>query len=340
MKYKLSILTIIVFIVQLACWTTTTVTEIPATPIGPDSIGTIERVSDTVNRNQGQVTELEDLFQNDSLHMFGGGEGLLDFGSGMRLRMFNDTELGGVRTASDPETPLVVQLTLFSGGFSGQLFREGSKFEFDTPNGGRIHVFGTTFVVVYDPDQQITLGANFEGDMRVESAGSQLISIPEGNIYAVLPDEEPFLWGEIPWTPAQYDAQARANLSPLIPFDDTLRIDGGAAAGPTDTPPPTACPMLAVKQFEAQVDPETFDRFVYWNAVGGCGPYKGTLTAQYEDEGAPYDVFQISDRTGIYDDFPPSRCEGTFNIIYTLILIDDTGQEVTATTSMEVIWIC
>jgi hypothetical protein len=208
------------------------------TAVDPSSIGSIERVSDTVQHNENQVTEVDNLFQNDSLRMFGGGEGLLDFGSDMRLRMFNDTELGGVRTTGDPETPMIVQLTLFSGGFSGQLFREGGKFEFDTPNGAKIHVFATTFVVAYDRTTQQTLVANFEGDVRVEAAGSQLIQIRPGEIYQVQAGKEPVFWGQVPWTPGEYEEQARSSQSALIPFG--LPITGKTPTEPSiSTPSPT-----------------------------------------------------------------------------------------------------
>lgn len=221
-----------------ACASATPASEVPAAPA--DSIGTINRVSDMVQHNQSPVSTPENLLQNDSLRMLNGGEGLLDFGSDMRLRMFNDTEIGGVRTANEPGSPLIVKMTLFSGGFTGQMFREGGEAEFDTPNGAQIRVFGTTFVLVYDRDSRVTLCGNFEGDMQVEAAGSELISIPSGIIYAVRPGEEPEMWGEIPWTPVEYEVQARSGQSPLAPFGSVPRTGDESTVTPTETYTPVS----------------------------------------------------------------------------------------------------
>ena len=208
-----------------------------------NSIGTIKLVSDTVHQNQNRVIETHDLIRNDSLRLFNGGEGLLDFGSDLRLRLFNDTEVGGIRTANDPGSPLDVKMTLFAGGFSGKLFREGSKAVFETPNDARIHIFATTFIIAYDRNTRETLIVNFEGDVWVESAGSQLISIRSGEIYQVQAGEEPVLWGEVPWTPGEYEEQARDYQSALIPFGSVIPITGQTATEPsTDLPTATHTP--------------------------------------------------------------------------------------------------
>jgi len=192
--------------------------EVPAIKSTPDSIGTLTRVRDLIFQNESQVSGTNDVFQNDYLHVFEGGEGLLDFGSDMRLRMFNDTELGGVLTYNDPSTPLIVKMTLFCGGFTGQLFCEGGNAEFDTPNGARIHVSGTQFLLTYDPNSEVAFCANFEGDMSVQSEGSELIAIPAGEIFKVFPGEEPVFWAEIPWSLEEFEELARINQSPYDPI--------------------------------------------------------------------------------------------------------------------------
>lgn len=232
-------------LILAACATATPINDVPANQSSPSSIGTVNRVTDTIQHNENQLIDPKELLQNDSLRLFDGGEGLLDFGSDLRMRLFNDTELGGVRTANDPGTPLVVKMTLFSGGFTGQMFSEGGEAEFTTPNGALIRVFGTTFVVVYDRETQETFCANFEGDMRVEAAGSELIPIPAGTIYVVRPGEEPELWGEIPWTPAEFEDQARADQSPLAPFVDVPVTGDEPTVTPTDTFTPTLEPTTA-----------------------------------------------------------------------------------------------
>jgi hypothetical protein len=454
-----------------ACAAQTPAPENPGGPSAPELIGKISRVSDTVQHNQTEVSGTNDLFQNDSLRMFNGGEGLLDFGSDLRLRMFNDTELGGVRTSNDPDAPLIGKLTLFAGGFSGQLFRDGGRFEFDTPNGAQIHVYGTTFIIVYDHVQQETIVVNFDGDVRVEAAGSGAVAIRPGDIYSVQVDQEPVLIGQVPWTPGEYEQLARSYQSALTPFDEILPITGettpeqvvqpppsktaplqvtqlveAATPEPSKTftpippsrtptptktqvrcppamtviknawcregpsqvykeidsfvvgeflevqgrnndeswwwvrkhsrgncwissvavdkegdsscldyikPPPTytptptitvtpsatSCPMMAMKYFNVMKDPYSVQRTLTWKVVGGCGPYSGTLTAEYQGEG-PYLTQQISGNLGNYDDSPPSRCEGTFNIIYRIKIVDGTGQVVNDSITVEITWIC
>ena len=454
-----------------ACVPQTPLTEQPSGPLSPELIGKISRVSDTVQQNRNEISGTNDLFQNDSLRMFNGGEGLLDFGSDLRLRMFNDTELGGIRTSNAPDNPLVGKLTLYAGGFSGQLFREGSNFEFATPNGAKIYVYGTTFIVAYDPVERETKVVNFEGDVRVEAAGSDPIAVSPGDIYSVQFDREPVHIGQVPWTPGRYEDLARNSQSALIPFEGILPITGEdedepvtqlppsetatieitqmvdtptpvptktstpipptftptptktevlcpptmtviknawCREGPsqayreidsfvvgewldvqgrnndeswwwvrkhtrgncwisnlavdkvgdsscleyvkppptytptptiTVTPSPTMCPMMAMKYFDVHKDLSSSLRTVTWKAVGGCGPYSGTLTAEYQGE-SPYVSQQFSDRLGFYDDYPPSRCEGTFNIIYRITISDSTGQVVTDSITVEITWIC
>jgi hypothetical protein len=229
----LSLTAISIVIITSACTPGATV---PASD-GDNSIGTIKLVSNAVLHNQNTVIEMDDLFQNDSLRLFDGGEGLLDFGSDLSLRLFNDTEVGGVRTANDPGSPPNVKMILFAGGFIGKMFREGSKAVFETPNDAQIHIFATTFIVAYDQTTQETLIVNFEGDARVESAGSQLIPVRPGEIYIVRAGEQPVFLDTVPWTPGQYEEQARGFQSPLTPFDSIIVETGGEATEPPVDPP-------------------------------------------------------------------------------------------------------
>ncbi len=107
-----------------------------------------------------------------------------------------------------------------------------------------------------------------------------------------------------------------------------------ATRPPTPTPIPP-CPALSIVSLTVNAD-----KLVTWNATGGCAPFKGTLTARYLDQGAPYRTSSVDSLTGEILDKPPLRCEGTFTIIYTLVLTDSRGQTAQASATTSVTFIC
>jgi hypothetical protein len=79
---------------------------------------------------------------------------------------------------------------------------------------------------------------------------------------------------------------------------------------------------------------------VSWNASGGCAPYKGTISARYQQETSSYASYPVTTLSGTVTDSPPARCKGSFTVIYNLNLEDNGGQTATASSAASVIWTC
>ena len=180
---KLAFVIGILFLTVLSC-------NIPGsggTPQPDGSIGTIQKELSDVLQNAEQVQSINPLNQDDELRVQNGGVGLLEFGQDLRLRLFNETMAGEIEAThmeSDPNSPLIVRLALFAGGFSGQLYKPGNKATFTTPGGAQIVVLGTDFFVVYDPDSKITTVGNFSGTMGV-IAGGESVSLASGHFLEI-----------------------------------------------------------------------------------------------------------------------------------------------------------
>lgn len=164
-----------------------------ASPTLDTRVGRVSRELDVVQRGKDpgslqQVTGSSDLFAGDVLSILEGGEGLLDFGSGLRLRLFNNTQLG-ILAASAPGTPLDVRLFLEDGGFTGQVTEPGGQVTFNTPNNAQITVLGTIFLVAYNSQTGITTVANFEGQVEVSSLAGQMV-LPGAHFTLVHPDPD------------------------------------------------------------------------------------------------------------------------------------------------------
>lgn len=226
-----------------------------STPIpAGSSIGTIELVTNSVHQNQKQVTGTNNLAQNDSVRLFNGGEGLLNFGSDMILRLFNDTQLGGVRTSNAPGTPLVVKMTLLAGGFAGRTYKPGARPTFNTPNNAQINVFGTSFFIVYDPDQDLTTAGNFDGDMEIQAGGSSSVPIPPGFLRQAQGNNQPSSEVPIPFSRTEFEDMARQFQSPVAVVNEAVVVE----AEPIDTEPPVI-EVLQVEPNRLLVGPECPD---------------------------------------------------------------------------------
>jgi hypothetical protein len=128
------------------------------------------------------------FIQGDLLRVRDGGEGFLDFGDGMRLRLFNDTQVEGVRVEATADAPLDVRLFLEEGGFTGTLTQEGGQAVFETPNGAEITVLGTEFFVVFDGEHGEAFVGNFGGGVEVTSAG-ETVTLGDG-FFLEVPGED------------------------------------------------------------------------------------------------------------------------------------------------------
>jgi hypothetical protein len=192
--------------------------------MGGGSIGTVSRVSDLVEQNQTQVQGTNPLNQDDTIRLANGGEGLLDFDGGLLLRLFNDSQVGGVQAESAQETALLVRMRLEFGGFTGQLTQNGGQVVFETPNGATINVAGTDFFLVYNQAGGETYCGNWEGQMWVEANGSGRMPVASGLIYRVEPGGQPAPWRQMPWSMDQFAQLARATGTPLGPIEIASRF--------------------------------------------------------------------------------------------------------------------
>lgn len=215
---------------------------------GTVSIGALIRELDVVEHGPSpdQMVPVEDsvtLNPGDSLRITQGGEGLLDFGGFLSLRVFNDTQLNEIIIESAANAPLIARLALERGGFTGNLIQQGSKAVFQTPGGAEITVLGTTFFIVYDATNGTTTVGNFDGSVGVISGG-QIVSLNPGHFFGIPAGQPPGPEQAIPITLDQFNSAARELASP-IEVVNTLLIEGqpptipaSSVVVPTPTPPP------------------------------------------------------------------------------------------------------
>lgn len=161
-----------------------------------------------------QVVSSEAFFAQDAIRVTEGGEALLDFGDQILMRMFNDTEMQVVSADYAEDTPPVVVMHLFKGGFTGQLTAEGAQVFYETPGGAAITVLGTDYFVAYDPDTEVTSAGNFSGQVEATSAGSTVM-IEEGFYVEVPAGQPPGPQQPLPLSHADFEGRARALQSPL-----------------------------------------------------------------------------------------------------------------------------
>jgi LysM repeat protein len=104
----------------------------------------------------------------------------------------------------------------------------------------------------------------------------------------------------------------------------------------TATQTPEPCEPLAIEHLAVtEYGPSTY--IVSWALSGGCYPYSGRLIAEYELEQEPYEIYPVSGQAGRQLDIPPQRCEPAYQqIVYTLIMYDDSGQYVTGSRQLTV----
>lgn len=194
------------------------------TPAPNESIGAVKRESPEVWHNDSQVQAVDWLFPDDLIKVRNEGAALLEFGSGLFIRLFNTTDAGGVNgtmISHDPESPIIVQLTLFAGGLTGRLIKPGNQVAIDTPGGARILVRGTKFFVTYNPLDGLTTAGNFGGIMGIVAGGVSVV-IPSG-YYLEVPSGEP------PGTPLplgfsidKFEVQALDEKSPILALADLV----------------------------------------------------------------------------------------------------------------------
>lgn len=205
-------------------------------PDGPSTIGNIQRQTDTVEHgsDESSLTAVQDsaeLYTGDAVRVRNGGEGLLNLGSGLLLRLFNDTQAQVVRAEVAEGVPFEVEMYLTEGGFTGNLTASGGQALFKTPGGATIAVYGTEFFITYNPADGLTTVGNFQGSIEV-TAGGVTVALPTASVIQIPSGQPPNPTLGLPVGLADFEQIARERASPLQAVD--IILDG---ATPIETPP-------------------------------------------------------------------------------------------------------
>ena len=190
-----------------------------------EPIGIVTRKQDVVQhgRNEGSLREVsgtEDLYRDDVLRVSDGGEGLLDFGDELQLRLFNDTGLNITEWEEPPDRPPIASFFVHKkGGCTGKVY-EGAKATIITPTGVEVTVLGTRFFVIYNHHTEQTAAGNFDGTVEVASGGSS-VSLKVGYYVVANADQPPGQQHKIPFTMDEFERRARDLKSPVNAFGET-----------------------------------------------------------------------------------------------------------------------
>ena len=204
-------------------------------PATGDSIGTVTREQDLVEQGASPeglrpVDGTNPLFEGDTLKVSEGGEGLLDFGDKLVVRLFNDSQVGLISTSA-PGTPLGVRLFLERGGFTGRLDEDGGQAVFETPGGANITVLGTQFFLVYNASQQMSTIGNYDGQVQLDTAAG-IIPLQPGHYVDWPSGQMPGQQIPIPVTIGQFEQWARQDQSPSSAVERMRTVSRPAATMP------------------------------------------------------------------------------------------------------------
>lgn len=122
----------------------------------------------------------------------------------------------------------------------------------------------------------------------------------------------------------------------------TAKAAVAAARQPATTPTATSrpnCPTFGNAVLAATVSGGNRVT-VNWGSGGGCAPYKGSISARYQQDTTVYTTYPLSQPSGSLSDQPPPHCPGTSSVIYSLNLQDGSGQSIGASATTKVVWAC
>lgn len=203
-----------------------------------------------------------DLYENDALRVANGGEALLDFGLGLWMHLFHDTELGVVSIDSAPGAARWAEFEIFRCCVTGELTKENTQIVYQTPGGVEIQIYGTSYFIVYDPTRTTTIVGNFDGEVRVISAGSE-ISLEPGFSVTIPMNQPPNPPQPLELTLSEIEDQMRssgvvvateffstATATPSNTPTPTDTVTVTPSPTPTDTPTPTETPIPCASQLQ------------------------------------------------------------------------------------------
>jgi len=181
-------------------------------------IGTVQRVRSVVQSGPQnslvEVTDIEDLFNDDAVRVTQGGSARLLFGNQIQINLFNDSELGGVKADVASGTPKRVAWKLLRGGLSGQVAQPGGQAEISVQTGVKVTVLGTRFFVTYEPGSGYVVAGNFDGKINLSFNGGSERSIPIGEMIDISEAGETAIY-PIPFGPDEFDRIVDSVGSPI-----------------------------------------------------------------------------------------------------------------------------
>jgi hypothetical protein len=140
-------------------------------------------------------------------------------------------------------------------------------------------------------------------------------------------------------TPAAVFRSGQQYQLNLNGFGAVLRNpSAGMSPGGSTTGTVVVCPRFEVTLM-ATASSQTRDVRLQWSASGGCTGITGTITARYLDQPA-YAMYPISSGSGTIVDRPPSRCQGSYTVQYTIELTNSGGQRVSTQVMVPNTYLC
>jgi hypothetical protein len=202
---------LVIVVVQSCCWG-------GGKEIVQQQIGTVQRVRSVVQSGPQnslvEVTDIEDLFNDDAVRVTQGGSARLLFGNQIQINLFNDSELGGVKADVASGTPKRVAWKLLRGGLSGQVAQPGGQAEISVQTGVKVTVLGTRFFVTYEPNSGYVVVGNFDGKINLSFNGSSERSVPIGEMIDISESGETAIY-PIPFGPDEFDRIVGSVGSPI-----------------------------------------------------------------------------------------------------------------------------
>jgi hypothetical protein len=217
----------------------------PPAPLAEGAAARLTRERDNVQHGVDETALVRVLssvgvHDGELIRVTEGGEGRLDFGEALILRLFNDSLLQTINTAPAPgASGAAYVFSLQQGGLSGQLAEAGETAVIETPGGATITILGTQFFVVYNASTGETTVGNFDGAVEIDD-GSGTFPL-DARRQVTLPGR---IQQPLPVTFAEFEQLARAGG----PVAAAQSLQPGPPPTPTP-PPPRALPDLAIADF-------------------------------------------------------------------------------------------
>lgn len=169
----------------------------------------IDEIIPSVNWSDLQPDDVTSFQSYDGVRVLEGGEALLDLGNSMQMTLRHDTEMQIIPGSMVQEeldqiqvdfgkSPILQQVVLaahlFRGGFMGETDVGSDPIALTTPN-TVVLVYGTTFIISYDPVIETTGVINFDGTIDVADVEQEDGDpLPRGLLVTIPPVRDRKYW--------------------------------------------------------------------------------------------------------------------------------------------------